>query len=289
MNALSRYSHRLAILGSSLFWLTVWLHPAQAQTAEQIAEEAARERQRAETMMRTQNLKIPPRSRQTNGTTQVQSEDLLSSGERKRLEPAAEDRQTYAAFLRQPDTGLFKLLSAENSGTVNVKDVAHVALPLFGGGSYYSFTKRKHDLNDWAEIRLREGDIEAGFSNLTMGFVTMLGDVSLDALNLTSPGVSHLAAFVPAGNYDEANEQYRQSAYGFTLDGFIYKSSQPVMANQSYVLRSVRFGGTDQLVVLRVIRQQSDGTLTILWKRLKTAKAPVLKGIPKTNFLAGRQ
>ncbi|MBS1807803.1 MAG: hypothetical protein JST84_06405 [Acidobacteria bacterium] len=288
MNALSRCSHRLAILGSSLFCLSVWLHPVQAQTAEQIAEEAARERQRSETMMRTQNLKIPPRSRQTDATTQVQSEDLLSSSERKRLEPAAEDRQMYAAFLRQPDTGLFKLLSAENSGTVSVKDVAHTPLPLFGGGTYYSFTKRKHDLNDWAEIRLREGVLEAGFSNLTMGFVTMLGDVPLDALNLTSPGVSHLDAFVPAGNYDEANEQYRQSAAGFTLAGFIYKSSQPVMANQSYVLRSVRFGVTDQLVVLRVIRQQSDGTLTILWKRLKTAKAPVLKGIPKTNFLAGR-
>lgn len=291
MNKPSHYRYGLTILGGTLFSLILGLQPARAQTAEQTAEDAARERQRSETWIRTQTLKAPARTKQKESDQPllVHSEDILSAKQKKRLEPSDQDRQSYAAILRQPHTGIFKLLTAAGSGTVNVNDHSSVPLPLIGGGTYYSFTKRKHDLNDWAEIRWREGEIEAGFANLTMGFVTLLGDVPLEALNLNSPGVSNLAVFTPAADYDEANQQYRRSVYGFALDGFIYKSAQPVMVQQSYVLRSIRFGAADQVVVFRIVRQQLDGALTIVWKRLKNEIAPTLRGIPKSNYMASKK
>ncbi|MBL8206371.1 MAG: hypothetical protein JNM09_19190 [Blastocatellia bacterium] len=290
MNVISHCRHRLPIFSLCFVAFMLWCLPTQAQTTEQTAEEAARERQRSETWMRNTNLKVPPRTKQNDAEQPVlvQSEDQLSSKQKKRLEPAAEDHQAYAAFLRQPETGIFKLLSATTSKIVHAKNAVDISLPLLGGGAYYSFTKRKHDLTDWAEIRRREGEIEAGFSNLTMGFVTLLGDVPLDALTLNSPGVRHVADFVPATEYDAANAQYQQSAYGLRLDGFIFKSAQPMLVNYSYVLRSIRFGAADQLIVLRVIRQDADGVATIIWKRLKITKAPALRGIPKSNFIASR-
>lgn len=48
--------------------------------------------------------------------------------------------------------------------------------------------------------------------------------------------------------------------------GFIYSSTIAALANNTYVLRSTTSGKADILVAFRVIRQDADGSLHILWK-----------------------
>src|SRR5262245_32885566 len=53
------------------------------------------------------------------------------------LDTSTEDKAAYAEFLKQPDTGLIRLLPREKY------DEQH-KLPLRGGGAYYSFVRKTH-------------------------------------------------------------------------------------------------------------------------------------------------
>src|SRR6185312_7180990 len=82
---------------------------------------------------------------------QTQSrEDILKEIDAKRAELAAlekrflsaseEDKATYAEFLRQPNTGLIRLLPREKYDTDAQKDKAKT-MTIRGGGAYYSFAR----------------------------------------------------------------------------------------------------------------------------------------------------
>lgn len=225
----------------------------------------------------------------------VFSEDLLFSSERKLLEPAAEDRKQYAAFLSQPETGIFKLLVAERSstnGAVSVEELKDKkpALSLFGGGAFYSFTKRKHDVNEWIDLSIANGKLKTGVAVTSLGAMTIIGDVPLDLVKTNSVGVSHLAKFVPPADFVAADKQFAENSSGYEVEGLIYKSTMPIVVNQVYALRSTIYKRSDLLIVFRVIRQDKDGALTILWKKLDSYVPPKIVNIPKEKqmWIAGR-
>lgn len=49
------------------------------------------------------------------------------------------------------------------------------------------------------------------------------------------------------------------------------------LADNTYVLRSATFGKADILVAFRVIREDADGSLHILWKKIASYPVPKLK------------
>lgn len=225
----------------------------------------------------------------------VTSEDLLPAAERKLLEPSAEDRRQYAEFLRDPNTGIFKLLVAERAaagGVVSIEELEQkkTALTLFGGGSFYSFTKKKHDPSEWIDIALQNDLLKTGIAGFCLGAMTLIGDVPLEVVKPDSVGVAHLAQFQPPVDFTQANTQFQQNAAGYQADGFIYKSWFPPMLNQVYVLRSTIYKRSDALIAFRIIRQDKDGALTILWKSLATYTPPKMINLPKeTNKWMGGQ
>ena len=84
-----------------------------------------------------------------NAFAQSQSrEDILKELAAKRaalvklekalLLPSEEDQAVYANFLKQPDTGLIRLLPREEYDCKIISSVR-------GGGSYYSFTERSNE------------------------------------------------------------------------------------------------------------------------------------------------
>lgn len=225
----------------------------------------------------------------------VLSEDLLFSNERKLLEPSIEDRQQYSTLLSQPGTGIFKLLVEERStanGAVSVEELKDKkpVLSLFGGGSFYSFTKRKHDLNDWVDIAIINGSLKSGLTGKSLGVMTIIGDVPLELIKPESYGVAHLAKLAPPTDFSAAAKQFAQNTTGYESEGMIYKSTMPIVLNQAYVLRSTLYQRGDLLIAFRIIRQDKDGALTIVWKKLNSYPVSKLTNLPKEKqlWLAGR-
>jgi hypothetical protein len=183
------------------------------------------------------------------------------------LAPSAEDLAAFAGILRQPDTGMARLLPRE---------MYDGKLLIRGGGAYYSFARLTNEYGFGSDIELAQGELSVGFAGADFGFLTSLGDVAFDSVTAEQPGVSLLAEFKTPLVEADAREQYRRAGTGFEADGFTYRSFLPASLNTTYALRSVDYGVSDLLVAFRVTRQDADGSLTLVWTILKRFPVPQL-------------
>ncbi|PYT07517.1 MAG: hypothetical protein DMF60_06930 [Acidobacteria bacterium] len=200
----------------------------------------------------------------------------LKYTEQQFLAPSARDREKYAAFLSQPDTGLIRLLPRE---------VFQDKLTIEGWGAYYSFARLTHEYGYGSDIELQKGEFSVGFAGADFGFLTRLGKVAIEDVTLDHPAAQFLAEFNTPTAEADAREQYRRSGAGFDVNGFTYKSHLLVKKKNSYLLRSIDYGGSDLLVAFRIVSQDDDRSVVIVWKTLK--KFPVPKLI-QTQALRGK-
>jgi hypothetical protein len=228
-------------------------------------------------------------------------EKALSSEQKRFLAGADEDRAKYADFLKQSDTGLFRLLPAvdyQTSLTVSA-EAPDRSLPIRGGGAFYSFGKKTHSFGPWSDLYLEENVLFTEVANLSVGVFTALGDVPLEGVTLQSPGVDYLDKMVIPTSVTEASAFAKRNTAGFQEGDFRYRSSVRALADITYVLRSVGYRrpdfliaipgssviftsanvyqGNDVIVAFRIVREEAGGVRTILWKRLKKTSAPQLK------------
>jgi hypothetical protein len=216
-------------------------------------------------------------------TPVFKSESKLNAKERMLLATYPEDQKKYAEFLRQPGTGLFRLLPYESRGIVTVETLksADVILPIKGRGAYYSYSKLRHELDGWSEIGLQNGTFQVGFAPRALGFMGLLGDVPLEAVTLDSKEVGYLHKLVPLTTYQDIMAQGEEHIRRLRAGGMIYSSTMDALLDNTYVLRSTTSGKADILVAFRVIREDADGSLHILWKKLAGYPVTTLKGKPK--------
>ena len=193
--------------------------------------------------------------------------ETLRDKEKEFLAATIEDQQAFAGFLRQPDTGLTRLLPREKYDG---------KLLTSGGGAYYSFARLTHEYGFGSDISLEQNQFGVGFAGADFGFLTKLGDVSLDTITVEHPGVQFLAAFDAPSKEAEAREQFRRAYPGFEQGGFTYATRLPATVNVTYAVRSISYRYSDILVGFRVIRQDSDGSMVLLWKTLKKFPKPEL-------------
>jgi hypothetical protein len=189
----------------------------------------------------------------------------LKELERQFLEPSAKDRRKNAEFLSQPETGLIRLLPRE---TFQDK------LTIRGGGAYYSFARLTHEYGFGSDLELQQRQLSVGFAGADFGFLTRLGKKSLDGATLDDPAAQFLVSFAPPTIEAEAREQYQRGQAGFDVDGFTYSSREPLKAKNTYLLRSISYGRSDLLVAFRLMREDIDGSVIILWKILKRFPVP---------------
>src|SRR5262249_27796937 len=193
----------------------------------------------------------------------------LKSKEKLFLAPAPEDFTAFADWLKQPGTGLMRLLPRESFDEV---------LSIEGGGAFFSFINQVHDYDSGVDLELQVEHLFVGFHGLDYGFLASLGDTPLESVGLDTPGVSLLASFTPLLDEPGAREQKQRARAGFLDNGFFYAYRSPVSVETTFVLRAVNYGEDDVLVVLRVHRQDTDGSLIIAWKLLKRYPTPQLNG-----------
>jgi hypothetical protein len=186
--------------------------------------------------------------------------DQLKQKEGEFLAPSPEDRAKFAEFLVQGETGLARLLPREKY---------REKLSVREGGAYYSFTKLSNSYDHDPQIGLEQEYLSTGFAGANFGFLASLGDTPLENVSLETPCVQYLAALVPPTVEPEAREQQRRSSTGIVIGANQYKNRLPATIGGSYILRSVNYERSDVLVAFRIVRQDTDGSLILLWKRLR--------------------
>jgi hypothetical protein len=209
-------------------------------------------------------------SAQTNDRAQAvrEFEDLL--GKMKALENRllvvpAEDQAAFADFLKQPDTGLIRLLPREKYD---------MKLSIRGGGAFYSFSRLSHEYGGGSDIVLEQGKFSVGFAGYDFGFLIDLGETPIEQATPEHPSLQFLLNFTPPLTELEIREQQRQCGYGLQVGEFSYKSHLSATVGHTYALRSISYDRSDTLVALRVVRQDGDGSVVLIWKTLMKFTAP---------------
>jgi hypothetical protein len=184
----------------------------------------------------------------------------LSVLEKKVLVVSEEDRMTNAEFLRQPGTGLIRLLPRETYDGV---------LPIRGGGSYYSFAKLTHAYGRGSDIGLEQGFLKVAFAGADYGMLLNVGDVPLEEISTEHARVKFLAAYTAVVEEPQARVEQRRFSGGTNIDGIMYSERVRAQVKTTYIVRAINYSESDVLVAFRVLRKDTDGSLIIAWKMLK--------------------
>ena len=242
-------------------------------------QQRQRQREERETERRSKNLRDLGDLRGKSAPGPIPrspyvSPSKLTAEQKSLLEPSLHYQASFAKFLSRPNTGLVHLLPREKYDQT-------IQMPLRGGGVYYSFSKLSHEQTPWSDIKFQEGQLHTGINELSLGLMTMLGDVSLENVNLDNPAVkfiSQLALPVKYGEHKSHLDKYRS---GFGADGNSYRSELPAQLNATYVMRSTIYNRVDSVVGFRMIGEGPDGSVTLLWKMLNKLQVKKLKDIPR--------
>lgn len=231
------------------------------------------------------------------------SEKMLPATEKSLLIPDPDDFKSYEAFLKQPNTGVFKLFSFSESrrGINDIKgQSAYPSIP--GNGTYYSFLKRNHDLDEWTQIRLIGEQLQSGYyemrrstpvnsggviqnfdyvSGTAVCLFAHLGDVQLDQINEENIALKLLANLKTPSGYPELTDKSNPYKIGLRTANINFQPAIATQANTTYLMRSILYKKSDALFAFRIIKKDSYGNITVLWKQLKNFGVPDLKGKPQ--------
>lgn len=205
------------------------------------------------------------------------SPSKLTDEQKELLRPSPQYETFFRSFLSQPNTGLIRLLPREKYDQT-------VQMPLRGGGAFYSFTKLSQEATSWSDIKFQEGELHTGVNDLTLGSMTMLGDVPLESINLDNPAVKFISQLALPAKYAEHKSYVDKYRAGFEVDGNVYRSALPAQLNATYVLRSTIYNRVDSVIVVRMIGRDSDGSVTLLWKIVNKLEVKKIKNIPRESI-----
>ena len=236
----------------------------------------------------------------------------LSAKDRKRIEallaPNKDDLEMYKDFLDQDRTGIFRLFPNSNCESGGVIRVDGECINHVPGGSSYSFRGRATT----PDIFFNNGLLAAeGF--FSQSLLTSLGDVPIESVSPLTEGVGYLRDFEPAIDLESARKQRAEIVRGIEADGVRYSNLAKPRVGGTYAIRIVAYRNgnnlirrlpkegttrespvfkfakvqednrSDLLVAFRIIRQEADGNITIVWKELAKKRSPEI------NFKDGEE
>lgn len=220
--------------------------------------------------------------------------------ELKTVEPSPELFKKFAEFLRQPATGLTKLINdagcAENTKiVVATNDCLKYTMP--GAGNSYSFRVKSYRIPRLADLIFTNNSFQASGIFLH-GIIVNIGDVPLEKVGLETAGMKFLTDFRPEPDYEKGKIIDQNLVRGIQQNNFLYRRGLYAVENTTFVLRSIAYAGKyfrsvngitydefdfdkrkDVIVAFRIVEKDREGNVTILWKELQRKDSPVLKKI----------
>jgi hypothetical protein len=195
--------------------------------------------------------------------------------EKKVLAVADSDREEFASFLSQPQTGIIRLLPREIYDGRRERGLA-----INGGGAFYSFVRLTHEYGQGSDIMLEQGQLSVGFAGADYGFLLNLGDVSLEEVANDHVATRALLDYKPPVKEAEARGEHYKLWKGIELSGFTFKERVPAKVSNTYLLRSISMERSDILTVFRTVRKDTDGSFILVYKVLKTFPKPKMERTP---------
>jgi hypothetical protein len=215
------------------------------------------------------------------------------------LSPPAEYRIKHSEFLKDKDTGLVRVFpdrGCDKGVVVTVQNLERCGqtVPIKGAGSLFSFRLNKlpyyldlssiHRFVQLSDIHFTDGKFVVGTKSI-LDIIGHIGDVDLEDVTLKSDSLKFLKSFKPGNNTAKVALQNQDLAKGITENGFLYSTSAAIALNRTYVFRSIafRYGeygsfwNTDVITAFKVVGQENDGSVILLWKELKESSAPYLR------------
>jgi hypothetical protein len=247
--------------------------------------------------------------------------DILK-GDAIRLQAPAEYATNNAAGLKDKRAALARVYADKgcySSATVSVNQADDCAeeLPIWGGGSFYSF-RLKTNVNqkmswatgaisnaDRADIHYINGRFLVG-SESVQGLIAEVANVNFDSLNKNSPEIKALKEYKPDNEAAKFINQREAIRRGIVFDGYNYSDSVAAKVGSTYILRSIAYRmiapsqgltdeqffpvmisldifdlRTDSIVAFQIVGKEKDGSLILLWKELNQKDAPIFKRTSK--------
>ncbi len=198
----------------------------------------------------------------------------IASLETKFLAPSDADREANAAYLGGADTGIIRLLPREKFDNAQV-------MTIRGGGAYYSFVLSTHEYGRGSDIELSRGELSVGFAGFDYGLLLNVGDIGLDQVTDEHPAVRALLGYTPAIKEANIRQEQRNMWHGIEVSGFTFKKNLPAKVSNTYLLRSISYEDSDLAAAVRVVRQDTDGSLILVFKILKKFPAPIADRRPE--------
>lgn len=206
-------------------------------------------------------------------------------------------REKFADFLKAENTGLIRLLN-DTGCAVNTKVVVAsdecLKSTMPGAGTSFSFRINNYRITRLADLMLTQSAFVAT-GDWLHGILVNVGDIPLESVNLETLGVEFINNFQPIVDIERAREIDFKLLEGIKNGNFLYSRAIAAREKQTYILRSIAYRGNilrsangfsyneldydkrkDIVVTFRVVRKHSDGSLTLLWKRLAVKDSPKL-------------
>lgn len=207
--------------------------------------------------------------------------------EKKLVEPDVADLVAFRDVLSKPGYRIVKLLDSKcETGTdrrvVNIADGCLRTIP--GDGADFSFRRRDYSIAETADLKIKNGKFVAG-SVFIQGLMVSLGTLEIEKIDLHSEGAKYLASFEPATDCDGAKAQTAEINGGIINGRSLISAMTEIKPNQTYVLRSIAYRVNlqvedkrrDIIVAFKVVRQDEEGNVTLIWKELQNKESPKLK------------
>lgn len=207
--------------------------------------------------------------------------------EKKLVEPDVADLVAFRDVLSKPGYRIVKLLDSKcKTGTdprvVNIADGCLRTIP--GDGADFSFRRRDYSIAETADLKIKNGKFVAG-SVFIQGLMVSLETLEIEKIDLHSEGANYLASFEPATDCDGAKAQTAEINGGIINGRSLISAMTEIKPNQTYVLRSIAYRVNlqvedkrrDIIVAFKVVRQDEEGNVTLIWKELQNKESPKLK------------
>ncbi|MGE3170210.1 MAG: hypothetical protein AB7G18_13715 [Pyrinomonadaceae bacterium] len=265
----------------------------------------------AQDLRRLQQFPLNPVSRSDMLATRVAAHQRLiaplyrkpSDKELAALRPSESVAVKYSALIRSEDSGVFRLMPeigcVNNEKVITVKEQClKYAFP--GSGNSYSFRAERYRLRHLADLTFERGKLR--ITGIFMhGFMTELGEMPIDLVDLATPGMQFLTSFEPSGGPDDVVTKDDSFVSGVVYDRFRYSKSVVPRLNSTYALRAVAYRGRiiravggimyneldfdkrrDVIVVFKVVEMDDANGVTIVWKKLADRESPRIR-VPKSK------
>ena len=292
--------------------LSVGGYAQYSPTADQVRQQQEERRRQEIIELRIRSAMLDNLQRRYAPNRSTFKRASLSKEERelrdKLVAPNSEDLILVKDFLKQPKTGIFRLFPDNDCFANNVVKVDGKCENTVPNIWYYSFRKNDYSNGMFFDILLKNGSlITDGF--LAQGILVKLGNFSLDRVSLEGKGAKFLVNFKPAEKTSDIKVQYDELDRGIESEGFKYSHSAKAEVGGVYLMRVIAYRAQkkslnkilknsplesksnfemlekderkDITIAFRIIREEINGNLTIIWKELERKESPEVTFLDK--------